>query len=705
MVVPWRTCLIFVAVQWTFRATSTAVNCPTNCTCDCAGYPACSSLTVDCLQAQPDIDRESFTKQLDSLLCSNLTYGRLSSLTIVDTPLSYVPRSVCRLTTLTQLRLDRNRLARLPDNCISNLTALTLLTASRNYITRLQDGLFDGLRNLVTLYVDDNRISSIGLRVFNSSSMLTGLGDVRLDGNRLTTLEPWPYFVGVKANRSHRAHINLSNNRISKFTNMMEWRPTCSMKPTYLHLGLSNNSIKHVSDIVYGWNLSFTTLMCLLVQSWQSMPSSHIIFTNNYLNCDCVDFSLYRAVFEFRGINNLDKTYCGKPGSLYGTRVTSVPLDQFVCELTERCPFRCRCVHRPANATLHVYCSNTNLTALPLEVPALPKSYTKYKLDFSNNPLLRRLEHRDYFVNTSILDVSNCGIEAVDNWKDVLSVKNVYLHGNRLTFLPRSVAALNVTTERVTLYKNPWRCSCEDRWMTNWLSSASQRVMSAEAVSCQLPTRLRGKRILEISDSEFCHDPVSEARSRAVVYNCLSVAGVAGVLLSVGLVVYRLRVRLYTNWKLHPLDRDECLGEDMEYDVFFCCSSEDHDPDGRTVVETLEANGYRVCYHYRDFMPGLIVDNIMASVTLSKRTVCLLTCSFIRRFVHVFYCQWLPITRVSVLRLQKLIHVCYIFCSRPRLKYYCMLYCILLYFMSVCNLTTICRSPTPHFWVCAPRGL
>ena len=49
-------------------------------------------------------------------------------------------------------------------------------------------------------------------------------------------------------------------------------------------------------------------------------------------------------------------------------------------------------------------------------------------------------------------------------------------------------------------------------------------------------------------------------------------------------------------------------------------------------MKRVEAKGYRVCYHYRDFMPGLILDNIQASVTRSKRTVCLLTVNFIRRF-------------------------------------------------------------------------
>jgi len=57
----------------------------------------------------------------------------------------------------------------------------------------------------------------------------------------------------------------------------------------------------------------------------------------------------------------------------------------------------------------------------------------------------------------------------------------------------------------------------------------------------------------------------------------------------------------------------------MDYDVFLCCSSKDDEAQGRGIMKRVEAKGYRVCYHYRDFMPGLILDNIQASVTRSKR--------------------------------------------------------------------------------------
>ena len=133
------TCLLLFSAQFTVGLSNTVVwtACPTNCRCtnkDYAGYVTSSSgLAVDC-QAGADVDDEELSDQLDLLLSSNQTYGHLTSLSIINSSLTHVPRSVCRLTTLTDLRLDYNRLTRLPDNCLSNLSNLVSFSAHDNAI-------------------------------------------------------------------------------------------------------------------------------------------------------------------------------------------------------------------------------------------------------------------------------------------------------------------------------------------------------------------------------------------------------------------------------------------------------------------------------------------------------------------------------------------------------------------------------------------
>ena len=611
--------------------------CPNGCRCT-GLYPA-TNLAVDC-QRNVNVDRKHLAEQLDSLLSSNLTYGRLKSLTITNTPLTSVPRSVCRLTTLTQLHLDSNQLTRLPDNCLSNLTSLASFSASENHITELQDGLFDGLHKLQRLTLNRNRISSIGLRVFHCPVRLTSLMKVNLTDNRVHTLEPWPIYLGFNGRVFSKTLIDLRANNISAFTNLMGCKLHSGMKAVHFDLRLGHNPIRHFSDMLHGWNISLATLGYLLLQKHGHYANSYLTFYRSYMECDCVDFDVYKVLFSYLiHTAMLANTYCNSPISLANKRIPTVHLDQFVCELSDQCPPGCRCVHRPANTTLHVYCSNTNLTVLPLELPKLPKSYTKYKLDFSNNRYLQRLEHRDYFVNTSILDVSNCGLGSVDVdiWNDLANIPQVFLNGNQLQSLPSSVAAVSLERTRIGLGRNPWKCSCDASWMSSWLKSVKHSLTASNDITCHTPSRFLKRNIMSINTEAFCTDPTREAVKRTMAISLSSAAAVVTVLLSVGVIFHRLRVKLYTRWKFHPFDRDECVGEHMDYDVFLSCSSDDNLPHGNEIRQQLEQRGYRVCYPPRDFIAGEpISENIYNAVVRSKRTVCLLTAQFLQRFV------WLP---------------------------------------------------------------
>jgi len=284
---------------------------------------------------------------------------------------------------------------------------------------------------------------------------------------------------------------------------------------------------------------------------------------------------------------------------LVSTLVVKVALKEFECELSDGCPSSCQCVYRPANATLHVYCSAANLSSLPLELPPLPKSYVRYKLDFSNNKRLRRLEGRPYFVNTSVLNVSNCAIHVVDvnAWREFAKMRSlfvnpqVYLHNNKIKYLPIKVSDINFTSVHLNLEYNPWDCSCPNQWMTDWFKSLATKSSNVGRVLCVSPARLEGRSIAQSTEYDFCVDP--SIRMLKISLSC-TLAPVA-VLFICGFAVYRLRVRLFRRWKFHPFDRDECVGEDMDYDVFLCCSSEDNDPHALRILTEIESNGYRVC--------------------------------------------------------------------------------------------------------------
>jgi len=221
------------------------------------------------------------------------------------------------------------------------------------------------------------------------------------------------------------------------------------------------------------------------------------------------------------------------------------------------------------------------------------------------------------------LDVSNCAIDIVDlnalrefammpsgiydyptsmlkhNLTPPVVMPVVFLHGNKIESLTPDVTAVNLTTVQLTLNDNPWKCSCDNKWMISWFKSLSSGAPTKIGdVLCASPSRLKGRSILQSDEVDFCVDPLKRML-KIVLSSTLS--AVVGLLL-LSFVVYLLRVRLYKRWKFHPFDRDQCVGEDMDYDVFLCCSSDDNSPHGLRLLQLMESKGYRVCYHLRDFL-------------------------------------------------------------------------------------------------------
>jgi len=614
-------------------AAATVVKCPRNCECQ---RPNDQRLTVDCGRRYSN--ESSFLRELDLFLSDELRQ-RTTSLKISNTPLTHVPMCVCQLSNLTSLSLDRNRISRLPDNCFGNMTSLRTLSARYNHVTDLQDGIFDGLNSLLDINLESNRIASIGVRVFSNSNDLVNLKRITLDHNRLRSLDPWPYIRGYYGSLDSRVEVSIRNNLISSFTNTIHWQLNCSRR-SYAYLFLLENPIRHAIDVAVGWNVSMTAgkMFCF---AYADFFRIHLQWSTDY-HCDCHDILLHRfqRVFSNRYFF-LRHVKCSEPPRLYNKFVVEVPPKELVCELADRCPPSCSCVYRPANSTLHVYCSAANLSSLPLDLPPLPRSYDMYKLDFSNNKLLRRLERRPYLVNTTVLDASKCAISHVDLdvWRALAELKSfptwppphVDLHNNNIESLPVEITSIDFTSVRLSLYANPWKCFCSDRWMIAFFKNLSSGYPADGNVLCASPSRLIGRSIAHSNEDDFCVDPT--ARMLKIFLSCtLSVFSLVAVLVVAGFVARCLKVRLYRRWKLHPFDRDECTGEDVDYDVFLCCSSEDDNPHGLRLLELLESNGYRVCYHIRDFLPGEpIADSMIQSIERSKRTLCLISSNFLSR--------------------------------------------------------------------------
>ena len=613
-----------------FKRNKNATECPAGCYC---GFTSLfTHLTIDC--GATDVDDEKLFRQLNSLLSASHIAEHVTSLGIYNTPLTRVPTSVCQLLNLTSLHLDRNKLTQLPDHCFTKLTKLEALSVAQNFIVALQNGLFDGLQSLVSLNVSHNQVAFIGLRVFSNASDLTGLRSLDLGDNKLTSLEPWWYHRCIQGSKASPVSVILRDNAISNFTNKLRFNFQCGMKLPFGYVDLSNNQISHMMDVLQGWNITeIEKLICL--NNVYELSQMNVNRAGTNYACDCIDFPIYKWAKLAPRARLLTGVYCTTQNfqTAFGQRLlaSSIPLIEFVCDTSDHCPSGCRCVYRPENSTLHVYCSAANLSSLPLDLPPLPKKYVKYKLDFSNNKLLRRLERRPYFVNTSILEVSNCSLTeiTVENLKDLSSLIIANFRGNMIQSFPSQADNVNISG-RLLLGLNQWKCSCDKSWTIEWLQSLSDQISDPGEITCKSPARMYDRNVLKSTEYDFCVDPVK--RTLKITLSAIAPIVAISVVLVILFHSPKLRRLFYKKFEFHPFDRDECIGEDMDYDVFLCCSSQDHRPHALRILDLIESKGYRVCYHERDFLPGqLITDNIGHSIERSKRTVCLLSNNFLQR--------------------------------------------------------------------------
>ena len=118
----------------------------------------------------------------------------LTDLWLYDNSLARLPARVFDgLTSLRVLNLFNNDLATLPAGVFDGLTELRTLRLFNNDLATLPDGVFDGLTELRTLRLEDNFLATLPDGVFAGLTSLTRLG---LYANKLTTL-PDGVFAGL----------------------------------------------------------------------------------------------------------------------------------------------------------------------------------------------------------------------------------------------------------------------------------------------------------------------------------------------------------------------------------------------------------------------------------------------------------------------------------------------------------------------------
>ncbi|XP_066139734.1 protein toll-like [Euwallacea fornicatus] len=547
---------------------------------------------------------------------SNLS--ALKSLNISGCQMSKVPISFFeKCEQLLVLNISNNRILHLEDDSLASLRNLQLLDLSYNSINSLSENLLLPLKELKSLYVSSNKLTMFNSQVFINAQNLQLLD---LNNNLIQKFR--------NASTGFRAvDIMLKNNSIDKFPCHLLIN-VISLK----HLDLSYNNITYVQlekekfpnqsiyievDLSHNNIIDFNTTKDPGNKSWKIM----LDLSYNRLQCNCLHYQIEQAS-PLQPLTAIIQITSGE--DLCYTRY---PHDNCPFIHIPRCPNECSCYYTRSDNAINVNCSHRNLTVFPkitgLSADRYEHNQTIIMLHGNMLNTQEQIRVKDY-TNVSRLDLSGNYIEELTWLPQNFSV--LKLDNNHLTTLSSEIVEVltkNRELKNVSLKDNPWNCDCRADPLKKFLIQFNNIKVKYSEVTCQGTKEF-------LINTKGC-----EKANLLKVALPLGLAIPLAVISAIAALYYKFRISikvyLYSkNWCLWCVAEEE-LDKDKTYDVFISYSHKDESFVHEDLMPELESgeHPFKVCVHYRDWMPGeFISQQIINSVLDSRRTLVVLSNNF-----------------------------------------------------------------------------
>ncbi|CAN0345175.1 unnamed protein product [Lampetra fluviatilis] len=483
---------------------------------------------------------------------------------------------------VTTLDLGSNSISVLQAGDLQWLLELNTLNLSKNQITEVSSGFLRGPRRLRRLLMSANRLMSVA-GIFPEDLGLLEALDLR--SNYLSKLP-----AGNFANLTSLLLLNVADNQIAEAEDGAFDGLAALVR---LDLGGNKLGLRPLGPRAFEGLVNLTNLE----------------FNNNYLHYASAGAVRSPPFTPLRSLTHLFLNSQRKDGM----------------------------VNFPSNflqglATLQeLHAGQLYLSALDAGT-FLPTPNLRY-LDLGSNPL--------------------CGVEPA-LLRPVPLLDELHLRGVRLddvTFLSRLnlslLRVLRVSNNRIgevsaadlgalprlqllDIVGNPLSCGCDNEWLRDFLLNSSHvQAPGLWRVHCGFPLSRRGELFVRF-DASQCRN-----RSGPLLFACCSCAVALVMLAATVFRFWRWHLlygyHLLAAWFGEHKRRTRPPGGPIRYDAFVSYNSDDEEWVMRQLLPQLEGAGMRLCLHHRDFVPGKdIVENIMDGIYASRRTLCIVTRSYLR---------------------------------------------------------------------------
>ncbi|CAM4625738.1 uncharacterized protein [Lepidochelys kempii] len=506
---------------------------------------------------------------------------------------------------LESLVVEHNLLNRL-STCQNSsfLEALHFISFRYNRILSVKYWAFRYAPNLRILHLNINTISYLHKHALKG---LYNLTELRLDNNLLTDL-----YEASFTNLVRLRTLNLRNNRISILF------PCVFRHLSLLRiLDLGGNNIRHLTS------RSFSGLCSL---------SKLYLDGNRIKEISSEIFHLVQATLEVLDLTGNKLQYITK------TQHKSPPFRHlhklYDLKLQAQQPYGMKII--PAKffqglaALRFLYLSENKLLSIsPDAFDDLAQLQYLSLADSSNGmqdlpPGIFKNLSRLQKLNLENMGLHSLTLEVFGNLSNLTSL---LLAKNQLQTVNVSVANALGLLRYLDLRKCPLSCTCENLWFQNWLANRWVQVVYLYNYSCDSRQQLG---YVYSFDTHVCFLDVG-------LY-LFSVTAPALLLLMLLPLIYhraywRLKYHFYIlrSWVNDRWRRQD--GEHFQYDAFISYNSADEGWVLEQLVPSLESSqgSFRLCLHHRDFELGKsIVDNIVDSIYNSRKTVCVISRSYLQ---------------------------------------------------------------------------
>ncbi|KAM6128280.1 toll-like receptor 2 [Pterocles gutturalis] len=285
---------------------------------------------------------------------------------------------------------------------------------------------------------------------------------------------------------------------------------------------------------------------------------------------------------------------------------------------------------------------------------------TLVKLEYLNvsGNLITRVEPTGHLSALANLDSSHNLISELPDLfgKSLPMLKYFNLSGNKISFLqhgslPTSLIELDISDNAITtivedtfgpltslsvltVQGKHFFCNCDLYWFVNvYIHKPHLQINGKENLRCSFPPDRRGS-LVESSNLTLLRCSLGIQMAITACVAVLVVSLLTGLCWWFDGLWY---VRMGWFWCMAKRKQYKERPENKPFDAFISYSEQDAKWTKENLLEKLEADGFKICYHERDFKPGHpILGNIFYCIENSHKVIFVLSPSF----VNSCWCQY-----------------------------------------------------------------